>query len=205
MTVREFLQSGIIDSYCLGFTSQEEDALVCEMAAQHKEVAEEIDSVRKNFANVLHSRKMNPSPGVKTAVMRSIYAQQALEKKEWVPLMDEVKSIDRYQAAAIANAISYETAPQDFKHIYVKELPSTNEVLNFAVWAREGHEEETHEDRNEFIAVLEGSCDMFMDGKKQQYQKGDIIVIPPHLPHHAIVTSPQPMFALVQRQLLPNS
>jgi quercetin dioxygenase-like cupin family protein len=45
---------------------------------------------------------------------------------------------------------------------------------------------------------------MFMNGEKKSFSKGEIIDIPVNIPHYAVITSAKPMFALVQRQLLPR-
>lgn len=53
----------------------------------------------------------------------------------------------------------------------------------------------------EYIAILEGSCDMYMGEKKITYTCGEIISIEPNVPHHAVITLAKPMFALVQKQM----
>jgi len=200
MTAREFIQSGMIETYCLGFTSNEENILVQQMAATHPEVEKEIRRVRESYDNFLQNRQMKPSPSVKKAVMNNIYRQEAVIKKEWVPLMHEEIDFRRYYESAVANNLKAPSEP--FENLFVQELPSTSEVINFAVWAKQGHQEETHDDRNEYLAILEGSCDMYMNGMVTSYAKGEIISIQPHIPHSAVVTSAEPMFALVQRQLI---
>lgn len=198
MTPAEFIQSGIIETFCLGFSTAEENVLVQEMAEKHPEVKVEIDRVKNSFNHFLQERKMQPSSRVKTGVMSTIYSQQALIKPEWIPLMHQAIHFDRYYEAAVANNLQF---PQVvFDNLFVKDLPSTKEIVNFAVWAKKGHEEEMHDDMEEFLALLEGSCDMYMDGEIISYSKGDIIHITKGVRHRAVVTSQQPMFALVQRQ-----
>lgn len=200
MTVQDFLQSGLIETYCLGFTNREEELLVQQMAAAYPEVEEEIKKLRESFSGFLHNRKIDPSPAVKKTVMKTIYIQQSALKKEWVPLMQEPTDFNRYYEVARSNQLVPPAVPYD--NIFARELPSTKEVINFAIWAKHGHEEETHDNMKEYIAILEGSCDMYMNGKITAYTKGQVIAINPHTPHHAVVTSQDPMFALVQRQLL---
>lgn len=200
MTAGELISSGLLESFCLGFTSQEEDITIREMAAGFPEVEAEINKIRDSLSNFLLENKMEPSASVKTKVMHTVYAQQAEEHPEFVPLMHKPSNFERYFQAVIANHLGEVNEP--FENLFVTELPSTNEVINFAVWAKQGHEEETHFDRNEFIAILDGSCDMFMDGKRKSYVKGDIISIEAGVPHYAVITSERPMFAFVQRQLI---
>jgi quercetin dioxygenase-like cupin family protein len=200
MTAAGLISSGILESYCLGFTSREEDESIKKMAAEYPEVQQEITKIRASLSAFLVNRKIQPSASVKTAVMHTIYAQQAGEHPEFVPLMHKHSNFERYYQAAEANKLKDVNEP--FDHLLVRELPSTNEIINFAVWVKTGHEEEAHPDRNEYIAILEGSCDMFMNGSKRSYSKGEIIAIEAGVSHYAVITSPQPMFALVQRQLV---
>lgn len=200
MTAAELIASGILDSYCLGFTSREEDASIEKMAAMFPGVQQEIEKIRASLSEFVLKSKIQPSASVKTAVMQTIYTQQAEEHPEFVPLMHQPTDFKRYYQSAAANNLKAVDEP--FDNLYVKELPSTNEVINFAVWAKNGHEEESHSDRIEYIAILEGSCDMFMNGNKTSYSKGEIISIEAGVSHYAVITSEQPMFALVQRQLV---
>ncbi len=202
MSIDEYIGSGIIETYCLGFTSPEENRQVEAWAVQYPEVQAEIEKIRISMLSVLQGSELKPRPSVKAAVMNTIYSQQSLIHSQFVPLMHEEKDFSRFYEAVKANQLGA-PAP-DFDNIVMQELPSTVEVINFAVWVKQGHEEESHNDMKEFIAILEGSCDMFVGGEKTSYSKGQIIQIPVHVPHYAVVTSSTPMFALVQRQLLFN-
>lgn len=200
MTAPELIASGILESYCLGFTSISENAMVEKMAGDYPLVQQEIEKIRDSFSRFLLKNTLQPSHSVKTNVMHTIYSQQAEAHKEFVPLMHRTVDFSRFYQAVEANLLDQPL--EDFENLYVKELPSTNEVINFAVWAKKGHEEETHTDRNEYLAVLSGSCEMFLGGEKRSYSEGEIIAIEAGVPHYAVITSPEPMFALVQRQLL---
>ncbi len=202
MNLKDFIASGVIETYCLGFASKEENQLVEKMAAQHPEVKQEVEEVRKSLENILKSSEIKPSGGIKTAVMTTIYTQQAVLQPIFVPLLASAPDFGRIEASVTANGLQWPT--ENFDNIFMQELPSTPEIINFAVWVKTGHDEEMHTDRNEFIAVLEGSCDMIMDNKRTSYAKGDIIHIPINVPHYAVITSEKPMFALVQRQLIAN-
>jgi quercetin dioxygenase-like cupin family protein len=200
MNLKEYIASGIIETYCLGFTSAEENELLEKMAGEYPEVQQELQRVRTSLDEILKQNEIRPAASVKTAVMNNIYRQQAIIHPEFVPLMHEQIGFERFFESAKANKLK---APASaFENLFVLELPSTPEIINFAVWAKKGHEEESHSDRKEFIAILDGSCDMFMNGEKTSYSKGSIIDIPVDVPHYAVITSEEPMFALVQRQLI---
>lgn len=202
MNVKEFIASGVIETFCLGFSSPEERKLVESMAAAHPQVQKEINDVKSSLENILKSSEIKPAGSVKSAVMNSIYSQEAELKPIFVPLLTVTTSFESIMASVMANQL--QSPAENFENFVVKELPSTREITNFAVWVKKGHEEEMHTDRNEYIAVVEGSCEMVMGGRRTSYSKGDIICIPINVPHYAVITSPEPMFALVQRQLISN-
>ena len=97
---------------------------------------------------------------------------------------------------------SYALPCSDHDNLSVHELPSTNAVTNFMVWAKKGLDPEEHSACNEFVVILEGHCDMYFNGEKKHYGAGDIIRIPPFMPHYAVITSATPMVAIVQRQMI---
>lgn len=199
MNIEEYIGSGIIETYCLGFTNHAEDREVETYAAQYPGIKAEINKVRESMLAILQPAELKPRPSVKSAVMNNIYTQQSFLHPEFVPLMHKPTDFARYFEAARVNKLVKPL--EKFDNIVMQELPSTIEVINFAVWVKQGHEEELHDDRKEFIAILEGSCDMIVAGKTTSYTCGQIITVPLNLPHHAVITSPEPMFALVQRQL----
>ncbi len=80
------------------------------------------------------------------------------------------------------------------------ELPSTPEISNYVIWFSGTSEAETHHDVQEFIVILKGSCNMYVDGEMQSYTAGDIVKIPFHKSHYTEVISGEPMCAIVQRQ-----
>lgn len=200
MTKEDFFISGMIEAYCLGFTSAEENILVENMASLYPEVKNELETVRSAMNMYIKEVTIQPPPQIKSRVMTTIYSQVAEEKKEFVPLLNRIGDSALLLENAEANHLEFPT--EDFDNLFMQPLPSTREVINFAVWAKKGHEAEIHDDMIEYIAVLEGSCNMYFGNDKKSYKQGDIIVIPPHILHKAEITSSKPMFALVQRQML---
>ena len=200
MNHQEYINSGIIDAYCMGFTTPEENEGVKAIAAKYPEVAAAITQLKQVYETSFKMDEMKPRASVKEAVMNNVYAQQSALQVAFVPLLNKETSLHRLSQTVAANNIIAPT--ESFDNIFMQKLPSTREILNFAVWAKVEQEEETHTDVKEFIAVLEGSCDMYIGGVKRSYGKGDVITIPLNVPHYAVITSPQPMFAFVQRQLL---
>ncbi len=198
MNVEKFIASGILENYCMGFTTEAENAEVELCAGMYPQVQEELDHLRSVFESYVLSNKIEPSPRVKFAVMQSVYKQKAKQDQQYPPLIDMSEQTD-HLAKWIAD---HPVPPPDaeFDNLFMRELPSTEFFTNFIVWAKAGHETEMHTDCNEYLYVIKGSCTMYFEDEVKSYTAGDIIVIPPHVNHNAVVTSEFPMMAFVQRQ-----
>jgi hypothetical protein len=77
MDITAFIESGIIENYCLGFCTEEEALEVEKLAAVHPAIQNEIEKVRDCFEQQLRAEAIQPSPSVKIAVLQSVYKQQA--------------------------------------------------------------------------------------------------------------------------------
>ena len=198
MNVESFIASGILEIYCMGFTTDAENAEVEANAILYPQIQKEIEKLRSVIENYTVSNKINPSPRVKVAVMESVYKQQAQKDGHYPPLIENGR-----QAESLITWINNHPVPApdtSFDNLFIRELPSTEYFTNFIVWAKEGHENEMHTDCNEYLYVIKGSCTMYFEGEAKSYVAGDVISIPPHINHRAVVTSDFPMMAFVQRQ-----
>ena len=199
MDIVAFIDSGLLGDYCMGFCTPEEKAEVEQLAGKYPLVKTEIERLNQYFEEQLIAKAVKPAASVKIAVMKSVYKQQAALDNSFVPLID--KAILTPELHKWVSGHNIQRPDQDFEDTYITPLPSTEQVTNFIVAAKTGHEPEVHNDFIEYLFVIKGSCTMNVNGCESSYVSGDIITILPHLPHFAVVTSAQPMLALVQRQL----
>lgn len=200
MNTAAFIESGLITTYCLGLCTPEEIAKIEVLAAKRPAIKKEIEKIQSQFESQLLAGAIKPSATIKTTIMQSVYRQESLVKTAFVPLIEKDVSALALNKWVTANNIK---APvEDFDNLFVTELASTNEVINFIVAAKKGHDAEVHTDFMEYLYIIQGSCTMNFEGKESSYNMGDIISIGPHITHTAHVTSAQPMLALVQRQMI---
>lgn len=200
MDINAYIASGILEAYSMGKLTQSERAEVEANAAAYPAIRTELDAINDSIEFYAVENSIAPGASVKTKLLLKIYEQQSGEGKVYPPLVTEntlAKDFENW-----LTGIKIELPAEPFDNIASFDLPSTDTVINFLVWAKKGHEEEVHDEYNEFIVILKGHCDMYFNGIKTHYDTGEIIVIPPDIPHYAVVTSDEPMFAVVQRQLL---
>ena len=200
MNLANYLASGILDSYCMGQLSDAERAEVEQYAKSNPEVGFELKRIHDSLEFYAMGNGLSPHASVKTKLLLSIYEQECGAGKKYPPLIKE-----NIRAADFKNwlaGITITEPAEPFDNLTTFDLPSTETVTNFVVWAKQGHEEEEHDSFNEYIVILKGHCDMYFRGEKKHYNTGDIIFIPPFIPHTAVITSDEPMMAVVQRQLI---
>jgi len=197
---KAYISSGILEQYCLGALSREESVSVEMLADQFPEIKHEIDRIDDAMESYALANPVQPTDKVKARILLAAYQTEAGAGKTYPPLILKDSVTDEFRHWLKGVNIPLPVEP--FENLSFYDLPSTDAVTNFIVWAKVGHEEEEHNNFNEFIVILEGHCDMYMNGEKKHYTTGEIIRIPPFVPHHAVITSENPMVAIVQRQLL---
>ena len=200
MDTNIYIASGILESYCLGLVTKAERVEVEQYAKVYSEIREELTEINDLLEMYALENGMAPKVAVKTKLFFKIYEQQCGGDKKLPPLIKENTVTNDLKKWITLNKIAEPSAP--FENLVIVDLPSTEVVTNFMVWAKKGHDEEEHNGFNEFIIILKGHCDMYFGTAKKHYDTGDIIIIPPNTPHSAVITSDEPMVALVQRQVI---
>ena len=200
MDITAYISSGILETYCLGLVSNTERLEVEEYARLYPEIRTEIDTIHKSLEEYAKTAGNEPRASRKTRLLLAVYEQASGIGKTYPPLINENSTVNNFREWMASKTIP--SPVNDYDNLAFYDLPSTDTVTNFMIWAREGHEEEEHAEYNEYIVILDGHCDMYFNGEKKHFKAGEIIFIPPLVPHIAVVTSDKPMIAIVQRQLI---
>ena len=79
MDTKEFIESGILESYVLGFTSDEETAQVETAIEQHPELTVEIESLRGILEEFAINNAVTPPPALRDRVLGTL---EQLNKQE---------------------------------------------------------------------------------------------------------------------------
>jgi len=198
LNTQEILSSGIIESYCLGLVSQEEQREIETLALEHPEIRSEIDKVNYSLELLVSEDAIAPPPSVKNKLMLQIYDLESGTGKKFPPLIKENTTVQDFRDW-LTPELLMQPELDSYENLHTQDLPTTEHVTNFAVWAKQGHDDEDHNDFLEYIVILKGSCDMIMDGVRHHFKEGEIIRIPKDCVHHAEITSEEPMVAIVQR------
>lgn len=200
MTAKDLIESGIIELYCLGIASDEEQLLVEQLAAHDQLLREEIASVNDALAAyAVAVSTASPSQRLREKILSSIQSPSSAENgminlpplltpqsqpKEWLDYLEE------QHIAPVAEDLT------------MIELPGTEDYYTYAVFGKPGDivNEEIHNGHDEYLLICTGTCEMTIGGIKKYYKAGDFITINPAVPHSAKVTGTERMIVIGQRR-----
>ena len=198
MKVKDLLTSGIIEIYCLGRASEVEKALVEKYASENKEVRDEIISVSEALNQYAMAHSITPPLSIKNKILTTLLNSEKTEiKYSFPPVLTLSSTVSEWIKYISDNKIS---PPADFGPVHLLDLPGNEKQATYIAWAKKGSVvEETHDDEDEYLLMLKGSCSVTINGKIEYYKEGDVVFVPGKSLHRAEVLSDETMILVGQR------
>ena len=199
MSIKEYIESGVLEIYVLGLSKTEERAEVEKMAAAHPEIRKEIAEIADSLEKYAQEKGVDPHPAIKPLLMATIDYTERMENGEapaFPPVLNENSLPDHYNEWLQRNDMK---APADFEEIFVKIIGNTSEVISAIVWIKNMAPDEVHANEYEKFLILEGTCDITIGTKVHSLVPGDYLSIPLHIEHNVKVTSSMPCKVILQR------
>jgi len=197
--VSRFIESGILEMYVLGDTTPEQSAEVERMAKIHLRVKEELTSIEILLEDYALSHAKQVDPTIKPFFLASINYLERLGNGEQRSLPPKLHkdSLSADYSQWLDRPELQLTEPVD--EIEARIIGATREQTTAIVWIKNGSPPETHKDVYESFLILEGTCNIIVDGKNNYLKAGDVFTIPLHLSHTVIVTSDIPCKVILER------
>ena len=200
MNTENYINSGIIELYVMGALPSDEAREVAHLASIHPEIHAEINKVSTTLESYALANAKTPSTIVKPMLMATLDYMQRLENGETpvaAPALDKYSKKEDFSQWLNREDMQ---APATFDQTYIKIISYTPHFSTAIVWLKEGAPEETHTDEYERFFILEGSCDIHINGEIHQLYPGDQLTIPLHSSHTVTVTSKIPCKLILERK-----
>lgn len=199
MTVSEYISSGILELYVMGNLSADEALGVEKMMVLHPEIRDEVTAIEIALEQYGQSNAVQPHATIKPLLLATIDYMQRLGSGEApvaAPIMNASST-----SADFAQWISRSDfqKPEAVEDIHVKLISANAEATTAIVWIRHMAPDEVHHDEHEKFLILEGTCDIIVDGKIHSLVPGDYFQIPLHSDHRVVVTSEVACKVVLQR------
>ena len=197
--LKEYIESGILESYVLGITNAEESAEVEEMSAAYNGIRTEINLISESIEKYAELHAIEPSITIKSFLLATIDYTERLKKGEPVtvpPILHQGSAIADYDDWLKAKAA---VVPDDFNNLHARIIGYTPEAITAIVWIKEFSPPEVHTDELEKFLILEGTCNITIGEQVHRLVPGDMLSIPLYISHEVKVTSEIPCKVILQR------
>ncbi|GAB3894693.1 hypothetical protein GCM10028803_10040 [Larkinella knui] len=193
--VQEFINSGILNEYCLGLLRPEEIQEVERMAVLYPAVQQAID---RKFKTLKGSRNKKPVPtqNLKNRILDTL---NQLGEPPAFDLADLPRITAYSDSEQWQRTVASIQPTREFRNLYVHPLRENDGISQFMIWVKEDVKPEDHHDERESFLILEGECECRIGGETIRLSAGDYVDIPLDVEHTVRVLSPEPVKAIVQR------
>jgi mannose-6-phosphate isomerase-like protein (cupin superfamily) len=197
--LNEYLNSGILELYVLGLTSEEENKDVQQMIHQYPELNTELDAITQALILKAEEGVKPLNSTIKPMILAVIDYTERLKKGEkptTPPIINETSSISDYSTWLNRQDM---TLKEDVNDIEVKLINYQPKLMTAIVWIKHEAPYEIHTDVYEKFLVIEGSCDIVTDKGVHSLVAGQCLTLPLNLGHSVKVTSDIPCKVILQR------
>ena len=195
---KEYIESGILELYILGITSEDETKDVEMMASSDPAIQQEIISIRESLEGYAMANAIDPNPIIKPFLLAIVDYTERLKAGEPVsipPLLNEKSQITHFDSWLNRT----DMVSSDTNSMYAKIIGYTPEATTAIVWLKDYAPHEVHDNEYERFLIVEGTCDIIVEDQVNHLIPGDYFAIPLHKNHLVKVTSSIPCKVILQR------
>ncbi len=202
LDLNQYIQSGIIEDYCLGLASDDDGAQLLEYAQQYPEVKQALEIAEQNLEQLLWQHAQKAPEGNLSKILEGIEAS-TLEKaqltgpkaqlEKFIPIFEKS---DHQQWQRLTQNLEVPTA----FNLHLHELYHDDRDVLYVVWIKDRIPQEEHQDLAESILCLEGHCVGKLAGKEIQLHPGSFWSVPLNTVHSLEVVSPDPVKLILMRR-----
>jgi mannose-6-phosphate isomerase-like protein (cupin superfamily) len=197
MTEQELAASGLLEQLVLGTLTAEQAAMVRTALASMPALRAEVEAMEAGLEHMAMSRSVPPPASARAGLMRQVALDVAVRQNEDRPPILHPRSKVSDYARWIDRPEMVEDPANE--NIFFIPFAANDDGMSALVWMRKGADEETHTDCIEKFLIIEGTCDIFFNGRAHPLKAGDHMSIPMHVPHSVKVTSEIPCRIIIQR------
>lgn len=195
----EYINSGILEEFVLGLTSEAENIEIQKLALQYPDIKKEIDSITESLVSYAQNAAPELDPTIKPMVLATIEYTERLKNGElpsFAPELNEHSQISDFKQWLDREDF---VMPDDFEDFHAKIIGADASKITAVTWLKYGSPGEIHHNQFEKFLILEGTCDLTIGDKVHSLVPGDYLAIPLHVKHDVKVTSLVPCKIILQR------
>jgi mannose-6-phosphate isomerase-like protein (cupin superfamily) len=186
MDIQKYIESGILEMYCLGLLSEEDQAELIQMATLYPEVKAELTAVEAAFENIAASAAIEPDVAIKHRILTSLgFGEADTLSLDALPVIDDDTDLQPW-LAILAHLIPDEPT----EAFTLNVIRQDDKVQQMLVTSSNDVPEEEHGDLFESLFILKGRCECTIGENIYALGPGDFIEIPLHTRHDIKLVTP---------------
>jgi mannose-6-phosphate isomerase-like protein (cupin superfamily) len=195
MQIQEYINSGILEQYCLGLLAKSEEEAVLAICTVYPEIKAELNEVELVLERIAAINTLTPKASLKQRILDIIATNEVIT-------LDNLPPTGRYSDyQAWLKAVEHLIPTQPFEGFFAYPLHHNDKIEQTLVVTKLGVPKETHDNVIESFFILEGSCVCKVGTHTYTLNAGDFLEIPLHEEHDVTLTS-RYVVAILQHRLI---
>ena len=195
MDVQKYINSGILEEYCLGLLNEEEQSFLIQMTMLYPEVKEELIAVELMVEELALVTAVKPSRDLKKNILSKLgFDPDTLLDLSHLPAVD-----DNTDHQTWLNALDHLIPADPSEDFLMQEIRKDEQYQQMLVVTKNNVPEEEHGDFIESFFILKGKCECKVGNELHKLAEGDFLEIPLHVKHDIKITSPYVIAVLQYR------
>jgi len=198
MNIRAYIESGILEEYCLGLLNPDEQKIVVRVCLLYPEVKKELTLIEETIEKLAASRAITPGADNKQKILNSLGFSDQPVKYDLTNLpLTNVSSDHKSWLLSLEHLIPAEPEEDFSCHV----LRQDEQFAQMLIIAKNDVPEETHDNLMESFFILKGRCTCSVGGSTVTLGPGDFLEIPLNLEHNVKMLTPH-VVAILQYQFV---
>lgn len=186
MDIQKYIESGILEEYCLGLLNERDGAFLIRMATFYPEIRAELTAAELTFENLSAVAALEPAPHNRQNILAALgFADDTSLDINNLPAVDENADYQEW-----LNTFAHLIPALPNEDFLIHEVRKDDRYQQMLVVTKMDVPEEEHGDYLESFFILKGRCECTVDNKLHQLGAGDFLQIPLHVKHNIQVLSP---------------
>lgn len=198
MNVKEYIDSGILEEYCTGLLTADEQEAVLKIGDLFPEVRTELLNIEKAMEKIAADNAVTPGAGLRKKILDSLgFTETAVQfDLDNLPVTD-ARSNHASWLTSLEHLIP-EDPNEDFSwHV----LRQDEQFAQMLIITKSDVPDETHDNLKESFFILKGQCKCLVGENAFMLGPGDFLEIPLNQEHNVKILTPY-VVAILQYQYL---
>ena len=186
MNLQDYINSGILEQYCLGLLDSTEAEQVVSDCSKYTELRDELKSIETVMEKLAAEKAVAPSTKLKDKILGRLgfIGNQVLD-------INNLPPTDAYSNyLSWLQAVEHLLPTEPFEGLNIQVLQQTNQIAQMLVVAKVDVPDESHDNYAESFFILQGKCCCTINGEDVFLNAGDFLEIPLHAEHDIKMLTP---------------